>query len=52
MTPDKFSEGLRLAWSCVPIGVLTIVMGFAVICALGYFAEQIEIANAVQRAMQ
>jgi hypothetical protein len=53
MTRDQaFAESFRLAWRSIPIGVLTIVMGFAVICLLGAWFEQIEAANAVQRACQ
>jgi hypothetical protein len=53
MTRDQaFAQGFWLAWRSIPIGVLTIVMGFAVICLLGAWFEQIEAANAFLRAFQ
>lgn len=53
MTRDEaFAQGWRLAWRNIWIIALTFVLGFACICALGYFAEQVEIANAIQRATQ
>lgn len=53
MTHDQgFAWGCRWALHNLPLIALTFVLGFAVICALGYFAEQVEIANAVQRGVQ
>lgn len=51
MTPDQgFAQGFRLAWRNIWLIALVFVLAFAAMSAIGCFAEQVEIANAVQRA--
>jgi LPS O-antigen subunit length determinant protein (WzzB/FepE family) len=53
MTRDEaFAQGFRLAWRNIWLIALTFVLAFAAMSAIGYFAEQIEIADAIQRAAQ
>jgi hypothetical protein len=49
---ESFAEGCRLGWRHFWIGLITLVLGLGAICVLCSLWEQIEIANAVQRAMQ
>lgn len=50
---DKaFAEGFRLAWRYCYLTALVAIGSLLAITALGRWWEQIEIANAVQRAMQ
>jgi len=49
---EAFAQGFRLAWRNIHLIILAFVLGFACVSALGSFWEQIEIANAIQRAMQ
>ena len=49
---EAFAQSFRLAWRHFWIGLITFVLGFGAICALCSLWEKIEIANAVQRAVQ
>ncbi len=49
---EAFAKGCRLAWRYCYLTVLVGIGSFLSAAALGRFWEQIEIANAVQRAAQ
>jgi hypothetical protein len=49
---EAFAQGFRLAWRWCPIAAAVAVGSFLAIAALGYFWEQVEIANAIQRTAQ
>ncbi len=53
MTRDEaFAQGFRLAWRWCPVTALVAIGSFMAMAAIGYWWEQIEIANAIQRAVQ
>lgn len=49
---EAFAQGFRLAWRWCPVSVAVVIGSFMAIAAIGYFWEQVEIANAVQRVVQ
>lgn len=46
---DAIAYGFRLAWKCIPLAMVAVVLGFLSVSALGNLAEQIEAANAFRR---
>jgi len=53
MTRDEaFAQGFRLAWRYCYLTTLVTIGSLLALTALGRFWEQVEIANAVQRAAQ